>query len=192
MLREILSILMELPYPYCFDEAKKKLEKTWCIINGDLYYIVSFEGALDDKDSILHVETINNEGKHKTLTNIISFSFFLPKAGVYKYEEDVFILEKNPFKQWRKSYNDSSYSIYTLTQLHATSSDVYKIFKGSRLPRGIWREGNRIRMYTDVIGYFREDGTIEVKNSLFDQEIYEFCKEKDNEAGYIKESSGLS
>lgn len=163
MLLENLSIVMDLPFPQCLKEGSAKLSSTYCIVNGKLEYIVEIREEL----LVTEIHDINAR-------DVNSFEVFLPPSGVYIHPDgDVYLLIKQPIRQWLKSFSFNFYAIDGLYNCKPRDSGmlVRGIFNAKFVPSGLWWSDKFLHFFKANVGVRNADGSVKVTNELFRQEI---------------------
>jgi hypothetical protein len=173
---------MDLPSP--FDEARRKLNGTYCIVNNTLVYIVGIttSGIVVQVPGEREDTNINDK-------QVESISLWLPDSGIYKILGLGWVkLTREPKRQWKKSFSTEFYRLNSLTgsPFDLDGERISNIFK-SKKENDIWVFDNYIMYYDLIIGTINLDNSITVINPIFEQEIRDFHRELVNN-GTTKET----
>jgi len=173
MLHQHLSRIMDLPYPHCNKEASKKLSDTWCVVNGELVLVSDITD-----DSILIVKPPKMTTTF-TLTDedVKSFEVWLPQSGVYLVDNIPIFVMKKPFRQWRKSFSLSFYTVFDFYYTELNLKDVLpKLYNTKPCPLGFWKsKTNELFYFHTKIGDYIHGNYINI-NNLFEQEVIDLTK----------------
>lgn len=169
MLQQLLSKILELPFPH--DEARLKLIGTYMEVNEELKYIYDicegtlFVGGIED----VVVTPVND---------ITSLSIFLPESGVYKTEKgDYILIERQPLRQWKKSYQATLYKRNILHVEGPINTETYLaslLFNAKRYEMFILKD--RLHYMDKPIGKVK-DGVIFITDNNYYQEALDWNKE---------------
>lgn len=107
--RVLFNQVLDFPLSYNnFQEANSKLRHTYMWVNNRLVYI---EKIGDDQILYKHPET----EQIAVADDIRDLRVFLPKGGIYRYEDSYYLLGKRPCKQWKKSFTFDLYHVQCLS-----------------------------------------------------------------------------
>jgi len=112
ILMQALAKIMDLKDP--LDEARKKLQDTYMVVNGKILYIKEFFTGTNQ------LLSINEDTGDGTLIDVLTLDVFLPEAGLYQLSSgNLLCLSKIPKRQWLKSFSRTYYNsdvLGTVTQ----------------------------------------------------------------------------
>lgn len=168
LFRELVRI-MDLEDP--LDEVKRKLSRTWMIVNGELKFIREFfindglvvvEDDLTDKQSTIIVKTLD---------------IFLPEAGLYPIANgNILYINKIPKRQWLKSYSDSFYTCKVIGSVRDKIAALPQIV--GKKKQDIAVDKNQDIWYWDVpIGHVKDSMSIICTNMMFKQELMDWSRD---------------
>jgi len=147
-------------------EANKKLTGTYCFINGKLKKCREFH----DKGSVYHYNTTNTKMEETTVT---SFKIWLPESGLYQLPNGaLFLILKQPKRQWAKSYSDDYYHIIPIDGDY-TDNFYEQLSEANKLNIAITRNGF-IYWWNQLIGYIKNEDNIVCTNTAFKQELIDW------------------
>ena len=165
-----LTRIMDLTHPE--EEAKKKLSKTYMILNGKVAFISEF--------SIGHNQVVvyDNFTAKSDIVTVETLKTFLPEAGLYQLKNgNLYLLLKIPKRQWLKSFSYTFYKMVCLyeecPQAYEPLNDIYNISK-----KDIAVSGNGIIYYWGkAIGFIKNSNTITCSNINYHQELTDWSRD---------------
>lgn len=173
MLREQLSIVMDLPFHNCLKEAQNKLTNTYCVVNGKLSYFLEI-----DEEGIRVV--VDEDVRHISADKVESIELWLPTSGIYSCTDgSILYVTKNAIRQWLKSFSYNYYTVQKLNDknLFTANKMAFAIFSATPIPNGIWVKGNEVYYLNGLIATYvynvAKVAEINIINPLFKQEIKE-------------------
>ena len=161
MLQNLLSNIMDLPYPLSLKEAQKKLIHTYMKVNGKTVYIANIE------DNLIQYEDGQNHFTSKD-TEITSLEVLLPDTGIYFIDENPYYLLKLPKRQWKKSM---SWDFYKVNGAFKPNQMVKKMVESKKQSDGLWKNKTDVYYLTLKIGKINKLNQIVLINNSFKQEV---------------------
>lgn len=168
LLRELVRI-MDLEDPT--DEARKKLERTWMVVNGELLFIKEF--FFDD--SCVFTQ---DPGTGEDIAVIVeTLDVFLPEAGLYPIANgNILYINKIPKRQWLKSYHDSFYTCKVIGSVRNATPVLPQIVGKNK--QDIAVDKNQGIWYWDtLIGHVKDSMSIICINTMFKQELIDWSRD---------------
>jgi hypothetical protein len=170
-LEKELQRVMDMQNPW--DEAKKKLLETWCIVNGAPFYLRDFssmstvEGKFSgvDKQAEITVETLE---------------VFLPESGLYPTTKgNACLVIKKPKRQWQKSFNENFYTVMMIGNVGTQPKNyIEEIAKSKRVDIFKDKSGD-IYYWETKIGRV-EKNTLICFDKNFEQELKDWRRDGGN------------
>lgn len=167
-LTEELVRIMDMDNPY--NEADKKLTKTWMFVNGSLQYIHSFN--YDDEEVV-----VQDFRGVKSAIKVSLLEVFLPETGLYTTTHpdgvDILLITKEPKKQWHKSFNTSFYLVKGVNKDISMNNVSYYLKYLDPLSRKslLVLENRDIIFFDKSIGYVNDEKAIICTDSRYKQEL---------------------
>jgi hypothetical protein len=164
-----LQRIMDLPNPS--EEAKKKLEGTYMIVNGTLEYV---RELFINSSQLVSYDKRTDES---SLINVHTLEVFLPEAGLYPLNSgNIVFLQKVPKRQWMKSYTENYYKKDIIGTAHITSDVVKDLLGKKRQDIAVDTERN-IWFWNKKIGYIKDSEHLVCSNTLFKQELIDWSRD---------------
>lgn len=174
LLRRLSHILQLKDAQTIVEETKRKLKKTWMIVNGIPVLIADF---VIDAEIIIGSES----GDLDSLKNykFSTLEKWLPEAGLYSLSDgSIVYLTKHPRRQWLLSFNENYYETKILgTRGKKIPINIRKeIYEGKRKDICV-DAGGVIYYLSSKIGYILNENTLMCTDSRFRQELIDWGKE---------------
>lgn len=166
LLTELQHIFPGLGNPY--EEAKKKLIGTWCLVNDNLVKIVDITGQ--------HILTYNDNEDSKNIP-VTTLKPWLPQTGLYPIKTGIALfIVKRPVRQWNRSFHYDYYKIYFPNGTEVETTKILPELAQTKRTNIFIDSERRIWWWDKTIGYIKNNQTIVCTNKYYKQELIDWSK----------------